>query len=50
MGLWAEEQMKLLWEGKRTEKPGPETAVSKPVYLTISEGGFSLIYLHRMFL
>lgn len=42
--------MKLLWERKITEKSGPEPAVSKPVYLTISEGGFSLIYLHGVFL
>jgi len=36
-------------ERKRTEKPDPALAVSKPVYLTISQGGF-LIYLYRIFL
>lgn len=41
MGLETEEQNEDLVERKRTEKPGPEQAVSKPVYLTISEGGFS---------
>lgn len=53
LSIWGcklQSRTKLLEGRKRTEKPGPEPAVSKPVYLTIREGGFFLIYLHRMFL
>jgi len=53
LSIWGckpKSRTKILQERKGTEKPGPEPAVSKPVYLTISKGGFSLIYLHWMFL